>query len=90
MLELSFADCVHTPDVCLRTQNHRVPGCMVRSPGTDISHGMTYRTSTVDWRNTLIRVKTLFGARIVAVGPYGKKAAREKADETKVTWNGMD
>ena len=32
MLELSFADCVYTPDVCLRTQNHRVPGCMVRSP----------------------------------------------------------
>ena len=58
--------------------------------GADTSHGMTYRTSTVDWRNTLIRVKTLFGARIVAVGPYGKKAAREKADEMKVTWNGMD
>ncbi len=43
----------------------------------------------MDCRRTLMRVKTLFGARMVAVGPYGRKAARENADELKVTWNGM-
>lgn len=29
------------------------------------------------------------GARIVAVGPYGKKAASENADEENMTWNGI-
>ena len=49
----------------------------------------SYRTSTVDFRITRSRVNCLFGARIVAVGPYGRNAAKENADELNMTWNGI-
>ena len=38
---------------------------------------------------TRSRVNCLFGARIVAVGPYGRNAAKENADELNMTWNGI-
>ena len=38
---------------------------------------------------TRSRVNCLFGARIVAVGPYGRNAAKENAGELNMTWNGI-
>ena len=90
MLEVPLADRVYPPYIRLRSQHKLVPDHTGRASAPQAQKGRSrekppYRTSTVDCLRTRRRVNCLFGARIVAVGPYGMNAARENADEQNMT-----
>ena len=95
MPKIAFANRVHSPNIRLRSQDelvpkHKVPRLAPRMQQSYKPEGnRSYRTSTVDFRITRSRVNCLFGARIVAVGPYGRNAAKENAEELNMTWNGI-